>query len=76
MKQTISLYERIGASMTIFDQLTEFFFMESNQIKSTDDKKKTNAHTVFSRKDVKLKKTESVKIETFAIQRCISMFYN
>lgn len=40
MKQTISLYERIGASMTIFDQLTEFFFMESNQIKSTDDKKK------------------------------------
>lgn len=40
MKQTISLYERKGASMTIFDQLTEgFFFMETNQIKSTDDKK-------------------------------------
>lgn len=50
--------------------------METNQIKSTDDKK-NNAHTLFSRKDVKLKKkTESVKVETFAIQRCISMFYN
>lgn len=34
MKQTIYLYERIGASMTIFNQLTEgFFFMETTQRK-------------------------------------------
>lgn len=31
MKQTISLYERIGASMTIFDQLTEGFFFYGNK---------------------------------------------
>lgn len=40
MKQTISLYERIGASMTIFNQLTEGFFLwKQNKEKSTNDEK-------------------------------------
>lgn len=53
MKQTISLYERIGVSMTIFNNLTEGFFYGNKTKKSQLMMKKHNAHTLFSSKDVK-----------------------
>lgn len=48
MKQTISLYERIGASMTIFNQLTEGFFLwKQNKEKSTDYEKTQCAYLIL-----------------------------